>query len=749
MLTRETKALLAIAFLALSGSAHAAGLQFMVRVNDAPVRGAQVCFFGHRGARLSIAQQFLGKDVECLPADQRLDLPEGNWSVWAQKGDLVSGDPQEISVTDSDGGVQLIEMDLVRAGRLGVRGVSVDERAFVYLTNDISPEPMLSTFRPTLTPGDEALVPAESTTMPLTVRDGGIACVGEPIRVQAGALAVSGPCVPPKATHDVVLWLQPDVLQEAPGDLEVTLEQNGQRFDSILKPNPYLFRSLLAFRGLHPGRATARISGVRWSGPEQTVTVGEGAVTTIEEPIKLVLASEAVVRWSLDDAVRAAGGDVGCDAEQNSAPLDGVVRLLRCDADHPRDCSLIEEQRFAIESSSGERVFRARPGRYTLEFVAGNYTVRDVLIQSGKSSSTPLRLTAGQITGTVTRDGRPLSAVVTMGGGSSRSDPGTGAYSIPVTKSLVPGRVVAVTPCGESGDTSFRTLLEHSLSAGDVYDIDVPENELTVHVTDSAGVAAIPEAAVEVLLTFEEAIYDTIDLPKTDEKGRSRLRSVKANVPLTVCAGATGYERACKADITVGKNESKDVAIELTAKRINARLHADRPIAGGKLFSVSHGSVLWSSDVSSDGSFTVRGSADTLVFVSSTYPLYVLKPPPQTAPFLDLDLPLASIRGATLVVKSGPVTRGNLGISVGDVQLPGRVVAENQARRFSPSQFQKDVPLRIAEIAETAPIRVYLAPMPSAQSLPYGYDPFVFPEIVATLPSQIVDRAMIVFSDER
>ena len=125
--------------------AGAAPIVFIGRHADAVVTDATVCFYA--AGTDSFVKKYLSSNVtRCMPADQTLDVPAGDWNVYlSRKDELVSGHPLLVHIGSTaavDAEDRIIEVPMLPAARVvfGPRVIASQRGSgAVYITNEGEP----------------------------------------------------------------------------------------------------------------------------------------------------------------------------------------------------------------------------------------------------------------------------------------------------------------------------------------------------------------------------------------------------------------------------------------------------------------------------------------------------------------------------------------------------------------------------------------------------------------------------------
>ena len=192
---------------------------------------------------------------------------------------------------------------------------------------------------------------------------------------------------------------------------------------------------------------------------------------------------------------------------------------------------------------------------------AGVSLLQRLDLQTDKQTMGTIHLTATRLNGRVMLGGTPLVALVNCGSMAVISSESTGAYRC-WTRKTARSVTFVVEPCDGSAP---YTHVAASTGTDQEIDIDIPENLLTVDVTDAKTGEPIEKASV-TLWHGSPALPgegDPVRLGETGADGRIARRRLQAEGRLSLCAERDGYERQCRANFTIEKDERTSSSIAL------------------------------------------------------------------------------------------------------------------------------------------------------------------------------------------
>jgi hypothetical protein len=724
--------------------ASIASASIRVTRDGVPAPHAELCYYAAAGIGDPFAQQFASGDVKCSAA-----LPPGRWNVYAREGDrFISA-----RVVLSDAGDAELRLEPAATIELPSAGGA-------YLTDTVS-----------FFPGNgKILVPADRDLVPLLVDKKKIAGVGSVLRLKAGEKVR----VTLFASRALVTWLKiapadADALRTARRPRPPAVVANGK-----IKPiNPisgvmHLDNALQIFSELPAGPVVVDAGGPIWKS-EQLHAMQENRVVTIDEPLRLMPASSALVEWYTTVDLSGLADRLMTDckkAKTDDAPP--AMALLKCSGVSRDRCTTIGENKLAIDDRAGRVRFDGlTPAQYVLEFRYRHLPPLRRIIAVKKFDEAVERLPIDYATlfGKVTIGGsEPVAAMridFDWNGPVTAITDAHGEYFAVVDKAPVKDRVIRVRTCGGGLDASY--IVDRDVAPNSRFDIDLPANKIVVEAVDAKTGGPVAGALVRYgafrademssLYYFRLAIEG--DEPaRTDRDGRYTVDNVTPDKTIHICLEHDDYEKTCPETFKLTSNETKTLRVPMQPRSaFRGRVIAPEKIAGGQLYWFSaDGQQTEYVPVKDDGSFHFNREHRTdevVAFVSINLPLYIQRQPMLLATdSFDIAIPSAPVRRFEVATSdASSQTDALVTIAIGDLVVPYPAFSQHLALHGSMLALQNRGPLLVPDILETAPISVLLGPPPSAV-VPGRNDIFRLPQYRG-VPRKPVTGAVVVFSAPR
>jgi hypothetical protein len=739
------------AALVLLGAQRAAAvrIEFKTIYNEIRIPDSEVCFFPGDASN-QLKSYFQSNDVRCVPADKVLDVPRGAWHFFARSSDgFTSAWPGFVLLREDLDAYKGIQVDLVPAAKLNVSAIKrilqPKQHAVIYFPGtDADHLPFLFPVR-----GDEdtLLVPAGRKCVPMIAEQSRPVWIGAPLQLAPGEMIEAD--IAPLAPLTLVAWVQFDrkALRRWGGPLDVPpppaidlMTPYGKRFAPIVPVHHFGEPDLVLIpvpRDAH-GPAELVVAGDHWSTYQRSLSLPNSAgVVTLDAPIPMTLLGAVSISWDLNGQAFAASS---CAPAESSHPR---LELLICSVNPstsssdglPQYCRVVRE----VDASDRSviELWDIEPGDYWVRFTpAGGVTpwYEQIVVESGAKVARRLVPHYNTITGRVTRANRAVSSVVTFVGGFGVSDATTGFYRAylrrdPRTNS------VSVRPC--DGTSSFFDKPDHSLQAGDVYDIELPANAVQIRAIDSTTENPVVSADCQVRAEFTRDSVSRFAAKKTDDAGRTDLalsgrvlERAKKTKP-ALCCEHPEFATTC-----MDLPEDLETPTTVRMERKNAR-HGKlsvSPVDGGRLYWIADGrGVTEQVDVNRDGTFVFsrnHGEDEYLVFVSRNLPLYAIPAPHASDDGLEVALPSASTRNVRVHAAPGSHERLPIAVAIGNRVVPQEAFSFHQAMRGHQTDLQPGEALQLTDLCATEPIRVIAGYTESQQpaSYPPGTDFFLLPQ---------------------
>lgn len=712
-----------------SAPAFAYRVEFMNMRNGQRVAKSDVCFFPSASSQNPFGHFLASDDVRCLSADDVIELPPGQWNYFGRTADgSTSAGPALMQVKGEnqiEAGFRVVPIELQPGAMLEFSEVLQDGESLVVFLP--TPFGYVSNVRPVTRGEKEVLVPADTPLVPMVVRGARPVRIGDVVTLKAGDRRRAVFTPPADGTGDAVVWLQfeAELARDIPANAKlgipaITLTTSKGETKPLLPAidarNSHL--SFQIFRAVPAGAARAIATGDQWESAEVQLDVRGGEVAVAREPLLLAPAGTVHLAWRIDGdpAKYTSRPRVTCDGVTEAkevAAAKRTLRILRCNGDD--DCRVKFEQELDASATQGKiNVASLSVGLYTAELHVPPFApVReDVYIEPRRSVDTELIAAPVPVYGTVTRNGKPVRASLSIGGTSFMSEE-SGAFAATLLRGGV--MPVQVTPCDTKLPFTYQP--DAALAANAFLAIDIPDRTLAVRVIAKESDKEIADASVTVTIpdpSHPNAARAAVALRRDGERGLY-VKPQFVDAAVQVCASAPRFESKCT-ELRAGFDVSEPVVLELAAKKGSiGRVTSDAPIADGTVWTVAPNGAATPSMLGNGGIFDVPAApapGTYYVLTSRSHPLCVLVPQPSSSDELVLGIPAAPSRVFAVKVASGSaLDRGRVAVSIGGVGIPPEAFERHQQLRGLLPLLDGEHPLLIAGVAEAGAIGVRLVPL--------------------------------------
>lgn len=703
---------IALLLLLVTAAAHAA----------TPAETLQICRFAAPDGDTPLQRWFHSGDVSCS-AGPGHDLPSGSWNVFAISGNAIS------DVVRIDGAVALQPSSLppLHPAATLIAELPAAHRAVVYAPRRATAVPLA---------GGRGLVPADENLWLFVVhRDKPVALFPVAPRAAGSETRVDARSAPRPA---VVGWLS------APQSHRTAIERtrglspprisavtDGQRREADPLPDvARLHGSLFRLQDVPDGHTEITLDGRGWM-PERRRTPVASPLTIVSEPLHVRATGTLIVRWSMPENVAGLARDVGSCEKQDPPRLELVISS--CAPPEPgqapsaASCAVVRQEPLEMEDAFGSVTLAdIPPGFYRAEARYGKLPAPVAMagVAPLQQRDLSVRIEYEKAYGSVTYAGDPLGrdAELHFPGGYGFWSAGRGEYRALLLRPFGADAEIRVASC--DGGPSATVLSDEPLRRSSRFDIHIPANRLDILVTDTFTREPLAGATVQVDVTSLRRPPRLVFTrkQKTASEGTAEGRATFAFLPereLLISATFPGYQKSGVERLTLGKTDERSIEIQL------APLRGSR----GRIISPAHfenAAVHWytpagreteRAELSADGTFVYssRHSADEMmIVVSSSHPLWIARSPsveryePITVRFPD-----APARTVELPVPAG-ATRASpqVAVEVGGLRVPDGLLRHHHSLRAIPPGISAAGTVRIADIAETGRIEVFLGLRP-------------------------------------
>jgi hypothetical protein len=332
----------------------------------------------------------------------------------------------------------------------------------------------------------------------------------------------------------------------------------------------------------------------------------------------------------------------------------------------------------------------------------------------------PVRLSATYMSlyGSLTHGGEPLdddANILFPGGGVGFGSKETGEYHAVLLDHIIePDALLYVATC--RNELRAAVLTDEFVKPFTRFDIDVPDNSITVNVTDTFTQMTLREAKLRYVVRSKRGyqVLITRDLsPEDPMGGRFVIKAVpERRIELTVTHA--GYQRYAVPPFTMSKSEHKTIDVQLVPLRgTRGRIVSPVPF--------DEGTVTWHSpsgrggetvELAPDGTFVYEHThqpGEVMTVVSRSHPLWAWRMP-DLAPrqTIEVRFPDATARTFDVTIEGADgAAMTPIGMSIGDLLVPAGALFQHQRLRGSQMSIRGNGSATFRDILETGPIEVF------------------------------------------
>jgi hypothetical protein len=723
----------AIVLLFLAATTTTRAAQIVVTRDGAAVADAQVCRFAAKDADNPFRRWLASSDVTCVSAAADVVIPSGMWNVFAR----TSGELSATLLVNGETASSLT-FALAPAARLSA-SLPPANRGVVYARRSGRAFPIDGA---TLVPAGEELW--------LFVVEGSAPVVVVPVAaIEAGAERTVDARGGSGAS--LLTWIEVPAADRAglrsARNLAAPHAAAGAVEGEPLPDPAALHGAFALVRGVSAGTTELALRGRGWLPFQRSVKIGASRLTVVDEPLIARGAASLIVSWSGSDDLVALN-QLARTCEAHSEPPQYQLTLSSCPpATSPAErldaasCQQVRQQTFVATMKDGVMtVDDVPPGRYRAELRFGSLPPIESVAVAPPLQLTRMRIQAvyNELYGSLTRGGEPLTsdAAITFRGGAGLSTHEKSEYRAVMAKYVIEtDDVFDIATC--DGKLRGFVLADGQSRPRTRLDLDLPDNMLTISVTDTFTGMAVPGATVKYVVMSKRGPRRAVVTRTLAPVDGSRFVITfvpEREVRLTV--SAPGYQKVDVEPFTMLKTDHKTIDAQLVPLR-----GAHGTIVSAKLFDAA--TIIWYSpsrgeteraDVATDGTFVYARSHtadETIAVVSLSHPLWVTRAPEsQGDTAITLAFPNAPVRQFDVAMRE-PDKRTNryISLAIGGIHVPLAALAQHATLRRMPSILRGESPLPIADIAETGPIDVLLGPtVPEVPSRWLLTDLFAMPQ---------------------
>jgi hypothetical protein len=526
---------------------------------------------------------------------------------------------------------------------------------------------------------------------------------------------------------------------------QVHLSATGSARDADpLPPLAALPGAFFLVRGATAGEAELSLGGRGWLTQRGRVKVESRVVTSVRAPLFARPAASLIVNWSAADDLRELDRSLGSCDPSKDRPARFEISVSACpppnragDAVDPASCRMVRQETFGPEVPFGSfAVDDLVPGTYRVELRFGKLPPTSITGTAVALQQRPVRLQAAFMTlyGNLTRGGEPLRRDATLqfpNGGVGFGAREKGEYfAVVQNEMLEPDMKVDITECGRppvlvlTDDFGRRTMR---------LNLDIPDNKLTINVSDTFTGMALHEATLRYVVMSK--LMPQRPLVTLEAIPERELRLLVTHA---------GYQKYPVEPFTMEKSESKHLDVKMMPLRgSSGRIVSARPFESGVVVWQSAGGVETErADLAPDGTFVYTNSheaGEIMAVASLSHPLWVLRAPAAVrAQMMEVRFPdTAWVRTFDVGLKGVPSGAATyIGIVIGGLLVPQGALRTHQDLRELPSLVRVGTSQTYRDIAETGPIEILRGPtVNEVPSRGRSIDPLMLP-MAANAPRQ-------------
>lgn len=513
-----------------------------------------------------------------------------------------------------------------------------------------------------------------------------------------------------------------------------------------LPPPAALDGAFYLVRGVSAGEAELDLGGRGWLPHRTRARVGSQVITTVKQPLLARPSASLIVSFSTGSDLAELDRSLGSCDRSKDQPAMFEISLFACatpkrekDPVDPKTCGLVRQETFGPEIPYGSfSVDDIAPGLYRAEMRFGKLPPASAMATAVALQQRPVRLSASymKLYGSLTLGGEPLGRDATIafprdGIGFAAKDSDEYHAVLLVPTEIETDTRLDVATC----ETGLRTFVLPDLRVRPFsrFDIDVPDNSITLDITDTFTQMTLRAATVRYevmskLMPRRPVVTRTL----TAEDGRFVIKYVpEREIRLTV--SHPGYVKHPVEPFTMSKSEHKVIDVQLMPLRgTRGRIHSPMPF--------DEATITWhrpsgrgeTIEVASDGTFayeSVHEAGEIMTVVSRSHPLWVFRMPaigPKQS--LDLRFPDGPAREFDVKIMDADTRASTpIGIAIGDLIVPPGALWQHQRLRDGELNVRGNRSIAFRDILETGPIEVFAGePDTPRQRLGAGITELVF-----------------------
>ncbi|MEA2239485.1 MAG: hypothetical protein QOC81_4209 [Thermoanaerobaculia bacterium] len=716
-----------LALLAFSAATAVAETQVTL---TGETQGGEVCRFQAGDREKPIERWLSSQAVTCVAVDTALTFPPGLWNVFARSRGAVSVDPMLVGdgATPASLGFSLVPAATV------VAQLPLGANAVIYAPRHVIAFPA----------AERTTVPAGEELWLIVIAKGAPVAVVPVAAIEAGIERV----VDARSVSDapaVLGWLYLSEADRAAVNTargvqlpHVGITAAGKEIVAASLPgHDALNGALVLFRGVSAGAADLRLDGRGWLPFRRSVRIAPQSVTLVREPIAARASTTVMVNWSTYGDLPALDRSLGaCEPPKEAPRLE--LTISSCPQPKPgrqldpESCSAIHKETLRSELTFGSvRVEEVPPGMYRAELRFGRLPPVDATSDVPPLQQRPFPLQAYyyEAFGSLTRGGEPLDEDARINfphDGVGFALGKSGEWRGVVKEGFGPDSKIDIATC--SGKRAV-VISDRGMAPKVRFDIDIPDNSLTIAVVDTFTQRPLPAAMLKyVVMSKRRPPFPVItrDVGQSDASddagkrvaGQFVIKGVPPDRDLHLTVSCPGYKKKEIDTFSMTRSETKEIDVDLVPLGgSEAKVISARPFVNGTIFWFSVAGVETErADLAPDGTFHFERTHyrdETMTVVSASHPLWILRAPPvERATPLQVRFPdAAPQRDAEVTIYNMPQRMVTLlGVAIGGMRVPQPALAQHLALRGAAPLIAGGGPLLVPGLAESGPIDILRGP---------------------------------------
>jgi hypothetical protein len=684
----------------------------------------EVCRFQAHERENPFDRWLSANDVTCVDAGSALSFPSGLWNVFARSHGAISENP---ILVDGARPPQDLSIGLVAAATVVVQ-LPDGDRGVLYSPKHLIAFP--ASERTSVPSGEELWLFVLSKSVPVAVIPVAATEAGSERVVDArnvgDAMAVVG-------------WLRlSDEDQEAADTARglqlphIHITAAGKESEAMSLPGATSLKSAFVLVPVKSaGEGELRLDGRGWIASRRSLRIEPKPLTVIRGPIVARATTTVIVNWSTGNDLPALDRSLGsCQPSKEPPHFDLTISL--CEEPAPgkkfdaASCTAVRKESLRPEATFGTvTVNEVPPGLYTAELRFGKLppvTITEKVPPLQQRPMSPLQAYYLTAYGSLTRGGAPLGEDARLefpSAGIGFSLRESGEYHAVLRELAGVDAKIDIITC--SGKRAF-VVTDREMRRNARFDIDIPDNVLTVTVVDTFTHAGLPAATLQYSVMsarFPRQAVLTREASQTDEEGNGHEegRFVIKSLPertLRITVKCRGYKKNELEPFSLTKSEKKEIEVQMEPESGSvAKIISGHPFENGTIFWFSvDGAETERVDLAADGTFHYEQTHyrdETMTVVSLSHPLWILRAQTATRSTpLEFRFPdNVPSRDAEVFINGMPASViSPIGVAINGLRVPQPALLHHLALRALAGSTTGSAPMLIPALAETGPIDI-------------------------------------------